>query len=271
MGHAVRDADVAAQYLDYWTALSKDPKNKAQKGDKPEPGFSTWTVARRPDLSGPPPKGVTAIFSPRASEAMLDWYGSMLASAKQSAHMTSAFTIAKQIEGGVKDGPKDARYFLLLESKDAPFIKAPFARMAQDPRTHFAWGDELTGDASDVEDVLESLTGLNDFVSYIHTKYMLIDPLGDDPIVITGSANFSGASTTENDENMLVIRGNTRVADIFLGEFVRLFNHFKIRNALNAQTAEQREAGRHLAETDAWTEPWFTDGAPEQAERLLYA
>ncbi len=271
VGHAVRDADVAARYLDYWTALSKDPKNKAQKGDKPEPGFSAWTVARQPDLSGPPPKGVTAIFSPRASEAMLDWYGSMLASAKQSAHMTSAFTIARQIEGGVKDGPRDARYFLLLESKNAPFIKAPFARMSQDPRTHFAWGDELTGDASDVEDVLESLTGLNDFVSYIHTKYMLIDPLGDDPIVITGSANFSGASTTENDENMLVIRGDTRVADIFLGEFVRLFNHFKIRNTVNAQTAEQREAGRHLAETDAWTEPWFTDGAPEQAERLLYA
>jgi len=271
VGQIVRDAGVAAEYLAYWTALSKDPKNKAQKGDKPEPGFSNWTVARQPDLSGPPPTGVTAIFSPRATEGMLDWYGAMLAGAKQSAHMTSAFTIAKQIEGGVKAGPKDARYYLLLESNRAPFIKAPFARMAQDSRVGFAWGDELTPDVSDTEDKLESLTGLNDFVSYIHTKYMLIDALGDDPIVITGSANFSAASTTENDENMLVIRGDTRVADVFLGEFVRLFNHFKTRNRVNAQTQAERAAGRHLCETDAWTTPWFTEGAPECAERLLYA
>lgn len=271
VGHIVRDAGVAADYLAYWTALAKDPKNKAQKGEKPETGLAAWTVARQPDLSGPPPKGVTAIFSPRATEAMLDWYGAMLAGAKRSAHMTSAFTIAKQIEAGVKAGPKDARYYLLLESNRAPFIKAPFARMAQDARVGFAWGDELTPDVSDTEDKLESLTGLNDFVSYIHTKYMLIDALGDDPIVITGSANFSSASTTENDENMLVIRGNTRVADVFLGEFVRLFNHFKVRNLVNAQTPAEREASRHLCETDAWTKPWFTDGAPENAERLLYA
>ncbi len=26
---------------------------------------------------------------------------------------------------------------------------------------------------------------------YIHTKFMLVDPLSDDPLVVTGSANFS--------------------------------------------------------------------------------
>ena len=35
------------------------------------------------------------------------------------------------------------------------------------------------------------LTGLNVNVQYLHTKYMLVDPLGDDPLVVTGSANFS--------------------------------------------------------------------------------
>jgi phosphatidylserine/phosphatidylglycerophosphate/cardiolipin synthase-like enzyme len=28
-------------------------------------------------------------------------------------------------------------------------------------------------------------------VYYIHTKFMLVDPLGSNPVVITGSANFS--------------------------------------------------------------------------------
>ena len=37
----------------------------------------------------------------------------------------------------------------------------------------------------------ESLTGFNRNL-YIHDKFMLVDPLGDDPIVVTGTANFSG-------------------------------------------------------------------------------
>ncbi len=48
----------------------------------------------------------------------------------------------------------------------------------------------------------ESLTGFNRN-QYIHNKFMLVDPLGDDPIVITGTANFSRPSQTANDENML--------------------------------------------------------------------
>ena len=41
----------------------------------------------------------------------------------------------------------------------------------------------------------ESLTGLTTFVDYVHTKYMIIDALTDNPLVVTGSANFSMAST----------------------------------------------------------------------------
>ena len=58
---------------------------------------------------------------------------------------------------------------------------------------------------------------------------MLVDPLGDDPIVVTGTANFSRPSQYANDENMLVIRGNKRVADIYFGEFMRIFDHLYSR------------------------------------------
>ena len=49
-------------------------------------------------------------------------------------------------------------------------------------------------------------------VYWIHTKYMLVDPLGPAPTVVTGSANFSKASTDTNDENMVVISGNRALA-----------------------------------------------------------
>ena len=70
---------------------------------------------------------------------------------------------------------------------------------------------------------------LNQHVTYIHSKFLLMDPLGDDPIIVTGSANFSDASTKGNDENMLIIRGDRRVADIYFTEFQRLFNHYYFR------------------------------------------
>ena len=40
---------------------------------------------------------------------------------------------------------------------------------------------------------------------YIHNKFMLVDPLSEDPLVVTGSANFSKPSQRTNDENMLII------------------------------------------------------------------
>ena len=92
-------------------------------------------------------------------------------------------------------------------------------------------------------------------VLYIHTKYMLIDPLGPLPTVIVGSANFSKASTDSNDENMLVIRGNQAIADIYLGEFMRLFSHYAFRESLQFKDNLSPAAAlkrKHLIETADW-------------------
>jgi phosphatidylserine/phosphatidylglycerophosphate/cardiolipin synthase-like enzyme len=84
-------------------------------------------------------------------------------------------------------------------------------------------------------------------------------PLGTNPLVVSGSANFSEASTTDNDENMLIIRGNPRVADIYLGEFMRLYPHFAFRDWLTQHPgADEVEVG-HLDENDQWWKRYFGD------------
>ncbi len=89
-----------------------------------------------------------------------------------------------------------------------------------------------------------------------------MDPLSDDPIVVTGSANFSNASTNVNDENMLIIRGNQRVADIYFTEFNRIFNHYYFRAVVEATTA----AGRSLTESNLFlkekAEEWLMNYSP---------
>jgi phosphatidylserine/phosphatidylglycerophosphate/cardiolipin synthase-like enzyme len=119
----------------------------------------------------------------------------------------------------------------------------------------------------------EGLTGFNKFVPYLHTKIALVDPLGVDPTVITGSANFSPASTTDNDENMLVIRGDTEVADVYFTEFTRIFNHFYARYWAAQLTKGPADARVHsfLAETDAWQKPYFAAGNPKRLQRVLFS
>lgn len=99
--------------------------------------------------------------------------------------------------------------------------------------------------------------GANTHVAYIHSKFLLRDPLGSDPIVVTGSANFSESSTKDNDENMLIIRGNQRVADIYFTEFNRLFNHYyfrSVRQSLRRRDGDEPATGASLflSEDDTW-------------------
>lgn len=276
VGHIIRDEEVAQKYYEYWQKLSTDPKRKSSKNDSPDTGIANWTVNQQPDLTGaPPPNSITPVFSPRLTDAMLNWYADRLAKAKNSVFFTAAFSVADEIFEKVKvtkDTEEPYLRYLLLEGISG-LIKPKYPDMAKCPQNKIAWGETLKTRKGEKKyhQFIETLTGLNDHVNYLHTKYMLIDPLSDDPIVITGSANFSDASTTKNDENMVIIRGNTRVADIFLGEFMRLFNHFKSRNVLNKLSDEEIEKGAYLCNDDSWTKTYYTKNSKDQVERLLFS
>jgi len=128
-----------------------------------------------------------------------------------------------------------------------------------------AWGSYIKDPLYQwARDTNSRALGLNTHVAYIHSKLLLMDPLGDDPIVVTGSANFSEASTNENDENMLLVRGNTRVADIYFTEFNRLFNHYYFRAVHETMLAREasgagvndESASLFLREKDDWVKKY---------------
>lgn len=75
-------------------------------------------------------------------------------------------------------------------------------------------------------------------VNWVHTKFMLIDPLGNQPITLTGSANFSEASVNTNDENMVLISGDKCVADNYFGKFMRVFAHNGFRESVKKHIEE---------------------------------
>jgi phosphatidylserine/phosphatidylglycerophosphate/cardiolipin synthase-like enzyme len=148
---------------------------------------------------------------------------------------------------------------MLLEKRDKPNKKStsPFVPLGAAQNIYQAWGSYIREPVYRwARETNAMQLNLNRHVTYVHSKFLLMDPLGDEPLVVTGSANFSKASTNDNDENMIIVLGDKRVADIYFTEFNRLFNHYYFRSVTEAlsQNGQSPNTGESLflAETDAW-------------------
>ena len=105
----------------------------------------------------------------------------------------------------------------------------------------------------------------------IHHKFIVIDAETDSPVIYTGSANMSGASVFNNDENLLEIRGSPRLARIYLAEFLRLYEHYRARARFIASQVGGGSAsasGLELQRDRRWADRHYTPGTPEYKARL---
>ena len=72
---------------------------------------------------------------------------------------------------------------------------------------------------------------------------------------------------------MLLVRGNTRIADIYMTEFDRVFRHFYFRDIANelaaAKTSDDAQA-IFLDETDGWTANYFKPGTLKNNRRIMF-
>jgi len=269
VGHLVRDSGLAADFLAYFSLLANDP------GARPGEGRSeniernreyesavlalSPTPAARSDIG----TGCRAIFSPRPGPEPLALYADLLAHPQSLACATFAFGIAQELKDVLAQGDSSSPLrFFLLETPDRTRPGAPRIELDASKNIYQAWGSELgTPLGQWVAETTTRELGLNVHVAFIHNKFLLSDPLGDDPIVVTGSANFSRASCVDNDENMVVIRGDRRVADIYFTEFNRLFFHYYFRSVVESRSRTDRAGARRaapaaldLSEDDRWLE-----------------
>lgn len=223
--HVIRDADFAAAFAAYWTELDRDRTRK--------PTAIAATALSPAPRNGP--GDTVPVFSPRTDLAALDWYAALAGAAGRGLFATFAFGMDGRFVQ-VYDRTDAVLRFALMEKKGNGKLYAQQAaqidRIRRRPNTLVAVGNSIETNTFDRWLAEIDRVTPNPNVRFIHTKYMLIDPLGADPVVIVGSANFSKASTDTNDENMLVIRGNTAVADVYLGEFMRLYTHYAFRESL---------------------------------------
>jgi phosphatidylserine/phosphatidylglycerophosphate/cardiolipin synthase-like enzyme len=260
VGHIVWDKDTAAAYLDYWKRLAKN---------------LTPTKLREPNRTESPlPNGrpaqnsITPLFSARDEKTNSDtmqWYADRMAEAKEIVCFTVAFNIDKVFQDVLARNNDVLRYVV----KDDDLGDGEI--IGRDRDVLFAAGGYL-GSGSLANFLKERSNPLNRN-DYIHNKFMLIDPLSDDPIVITGSANFSHPSQRINDENMLVIRGDERVAEIYFGEFMRIFDHHYARylvKKLSGTDSHDPNAGYLKEKTTDWLPSHFNPASYKNKRRLYF-
>ena len=116
---------------------------------------------------------------------------------------------------------------------------------------------------------------------HIHHKFIVIDAESDTPTIFTGSANLSKNSTNFNDENLLEITGSPELAQTYLAEFMRLYEHYRARAIWNMpksakvgadKMVRQRQNAFTLkTERDDWVKGAYKDGTPEAIARINLA
>ncbi len=283
VGHLFHDPTMAERYRVYWDLLSENPTGSPVKQ-------RTKTISPQPqEVVGP--ASLTPIFCARDDLAMLFWYANRILDARDLAMFTVAFTVSALLIPALAK-KRDCLRMLVMESRPPADLIAAFNRDGRDRMLTTSYGAVLgkkkivvtlpdgkkKTQTIDIEDFplgewfwREEHTRKEGNIFFIHTKYLMIDPLSDDPLICTGSANFSSNSLLTNDENMVLIRGDKRVADIYLTEFLRLHEHFYFRDAANSGAGKGKdERGAFLEETEDWTADDFIPGSYLNSRREMF-
>jgi len=269
VGHATSDPKVAEAFEAYFQMLYANASSAEMKSGN----VKLATVPQDRDAI---PKGITPVFSPQAKLDMINLYGALCKSGKV-VMVSAPFALHPTILAAFKKTPKDTLRFLMADKPGSFGKKGAVTLLEHDAGNEVSVATTLKSKLHDFQGrLLEHEESFHHAGVHIHSKIIVIDPFGPDPILITGSANYSDNSTRSNDENSLIIRGDTAIMDIYVTEFMRMFQHYWFRAHLEGKTKggkkkkskEARLMG--LTEGDSWSDEYYKSGTRQLLERLAF-
>ncbi|GAA3962813.1 phospholipase D-like domain-containing protein [Mucilaginibacter dorajii] len=90
-----------------------------------------------------------------------------------------------------------------------------------------------------------------------HAKMIVIDAFSDNPIVVTGSHNFSTSASQDNDENFVVIKGNKKLAQHYAVACMATYDHYRWRGYLDAKLKAHQNVWSHLNPDPVWQQSYL--------------
>ena len=234
---------IAQVYEDYYQVLHKDPKS-ARASQTEE--FAQDAVAAINARFKPRPPFSRAVFSPLRNLDLLAVAGDLIKNAQSCVFVSAPFGMETMLVDVLKNNdPRVLEYGLVnatakkktggLVSKHMRFIVPAVLKkfMAQE------WDARAFGQHK------------------VHSKLIITDPWSKHPRVLVGSSNHSDESCKRNDENNLLIEGDSRIAAILATEFMRMFDHYNSRNFINQMTGKVLDEKKFLEPDGGWARTAF--------------
>jgi phosphatidylserine/phosphatidylglycerophosphate/cardiolipin synthase-like enzyme len=273
VGHAIHDRDLANAFLQYWSSLNLDPTADELKD---------WAETNNPLPPDDDSESLTPSFSPHRGRRVFDRWIELANAPGKPLFMTFPFGIVKDFRPVFDKNDGVLRFALLdkyinggNQASRAAAI-AEIERIRRHANIGMALGERIFVDWIDGWHQESAPIGVN--VNWVHTKFMLIDPLGAKPVTFTGSANWSEPSVNINDENMVIIRGDERVADIYFGEYMRIFAHHRFRESVKRHIEKFGSAAFNtwrpqdlFKDWRKWVPKHFRTGSENDIKRSYFA
>lgn len=226
-GLLIRDEKVAALYLDQWRRLreagSGFPKELVDSNSEPKK----------------PRKDTTVWFTRSKNRVDLEALREVVDDAKQGLlflmFQPGSSGVLKNVRERQEQGDILVRGVVsqLPDPADERVVKVTFIGRKREQhrldviqpegrRNAFAWwaAEATRGDFK-----------ANIGWAIVHSKVLVADPFSSNPVVVTGSHNFSISASDKNDENFVVVRGDQALAEAYVVNIFSAWRHYRARVA----------------------------------------
>jgi len=247
--HTIDHRAPAEGYLRLFDLIWDDPADV--------PATRKWITANNPIYAGQP---LFAGFSPRSGKTDLAEFINIIKAANTDVLFATAFKLPDDVLDALLGAPNDAVLRFGIQNT-ASRITGFHADRTAEFTTPALLSKGLEGW------VKEGLRGQRGNL-LVHTKAVVADFTTDSPVVISGSHNLSVPASNGNDENYLIIRGDTDLADRYGLEILRFYEHYRFRYYAKKLKLQQ---ARPLEINDSWTAPYYTAGHLKESARLRFS
>ncbi len=86
---------------------------------------------------------------------------------------------------------------------------------------------------------------------HIHSKVVVLDPFGQNPVVMTGSHNLGFKASSENDDNLMIVEGNAPLAAAYAANIIATYQAYRWNAYVEAHRQDPK-VWHGLVDNDTW-------------------
>ncbi|MBK7359183.1 MAG: hypothetical protein IPI45_06245 [Saprospiraceae bacterium] len=266
----IQSNDLADHYMDYWNRMKTDDAeqgSKFRKDNNQERSvkignteislwFSPNTKAKNKTANSPMPDDIEQVFNAMNGAKKSILFLAFQPGTPSIINEAANVQISKPdlfIRGAATDlGAVESSSVTLFHRG----INDPVIVGAQELKDDFAfWMAELLKSSPTAHAI-------------IHDKIMVIDAFTDDCVVITGSHNLGFRASYNNDENLLIIKGDNELATSYATHILDVYDHYRWRYYLSRNTGGHKFTG--LNTKPSWQHPYFNNKRGESIDKRFW-